>query len=314
MVSTPVPKSASAALAPDGAATFGLIGVGQLGSSLGRGLRAAGVPVVAYNLPSDVQAQARAEAAGLQWTPTPAGLGSARLVFCADTPLAADEAARACAPALAPDAIYVDLNSMGPQQKRAVAEAVQAAGRRFVDGAVLGAAADGIRMPIILSGADAGAVASLLTPLGMKVRAVGAEAGQAAAIKIVRSVLAKGLEVLYAEALVAARRMGVENEVLGTFCDWLDARPAAATAELLVTTHLLHAERRMHELDMSIDSVRETGLTPVMAQAVRDRLAATTATGVARGLAGKPPATLAAALALLDEALAVEGGAGRPAE
>jgi 3-hydroxyisobutyrate dehydrogenase-like beta-hydroxyacid dehydrogenase len=306
MVSTPATPLAGTDGARGSAAPFGLIGVGQLGSSLGRGLCEAGVPVVAYNLPTDAQAQARAEAAGLQWTPTPAGLSAARLVFCAVTPMAAVEAARACAPALAPDAIYVDLNSMGPQQKRAVAEAVQAAGRRFVDGAVLGAAADGIRMPIILSGADAAGVAGLLAPLGMKVRAVGAEAGQAAAIKIVRSVLAKGLEVLYAEALVAARRMGVEGEVLGTFCDWLDARPAAASAELLVTTHLLHAERRMHELDMSIDSVRETGLAPVMAQAVRDRLAATAATGVAAGLGGKPPATLADALALLDAALGRE--------
>lgn len=289
---------------PDLQTPLGLIGVGQLGTSLARGLRAQGVQtVLAYNLPADAQAQARAEAAGLRWLATPAGLGEADIVFSAVTPQGAVDAARACAPALAPDAIYLDLNSMGPREKRAVADAVQAAGRRFVDGAVLGAAADGIRMPIIVSGPDAGHVAQRLGALGMRVRAVGTEPGQAASIKIVRSVLAKGLEVLYVEALVAARRLGVETEVLGTFCDWLDARPAAASAELLVTTHLLHAERRMHELDMSIAAVRETGVNPVLTQAIRDRLAATAATGVAAHLQGVPPRQISDALALLDDAL-----------
>ena len=58
----------------------------------------------------------------------------------------------------------------------------------------------------------------------------------------------------------------------------------------------------MLELDMSIDAVREAGIEPVMAQAVRDRLSMTARTGVASHLNGEPPASLAHALALLDKA------------
>ncbi len=283
---------------------IGLIGTGQLGLSFASSLIRAGARhIIAHNVPADEAARARAEGIGASWSATPQGLQDAQIVFSAVTPMAAVSAAQTCAPALATDAIYVDLNSMGPVQKRAVADAVARTGRKFVDGAVLGAAADGIRMPIILAGAEASRVADLLSSFGMNARVVGEDPGQASAIKIVRSVLAKGLETLYVEAMLAAARMNVEQEVLGTFCDWLDARPAAATAELLVTTHLLHAQRRMHELDMSIEAVREAGVEPVMAQAVRDRLAMTAQTGIAAQLGSKPPANLAEALAMLDKAL-----------
>lgn len=284
-----------------------IIGAGQMGTSLARALKSLGVEtVLAWNAVADTHARGRAEAAGMEWLESSAGLSRAGLVFSAVTPQAAADAARTCAPSLAPDAVYVDLNSMGPREKKGVAEVVRAAGRRFVDGAVLGAAADGVKMQIIVSGADAAGVAGELSAIGLRVRAVGAEPGEAASIKIVRSVLAKGLEVLYVEALVAARRLGVETEVLGTFCDWLDARPAAASAEILVTTHVLHAERRMHELDMSIATVRETGIEPVLAQAIRDRLAATAATGIAATLQGAAPKRLEEALDLLDAALGNE--------
>ncbi|WP_423455546.1 NAD(P)-binding domain-containing protein [Ottowia sp. VDI28] len=281
---------------------IGLIGTGQLGLSLASSLIKAGARhVIAHNVPADEAARARAEGIGAVWSATAQGLRHAQVVFSAVTPMAAVSAAQACAPELAPDAVYVDLNSMGPVQKRAVADAVARAGRKFVDGAVLGAAADGIRMPIILAGPEAQRVAGSLSLFGMNARAVGHEPGQASAIKIVRSVLAKGLETLYVEALLAATRMNVEQEVLGTFCDWLDARPAAATAELLVTTHLLHAQRRMHELDMSIEAVREAGVEPVMARAVRNRLAMTAGAGVAAQLDGKPPDSLAQALEMLNK-------------
>ncbi|MES1977399.1 MAG: NAD(P)-binding domain-containing protein [Pseudomonadota bacterium] len=281
---------------------IGIIGAGQLGTSLGKSLLAQGVPkVLTYNLPSDTKARERAESAGMSWLDAPAGLSEARIIFSAVTADSAVHAAKACASSIHPDAVYIDLNSMGPNEKNAAAEVVTAAGRKFIDGAVLGAAADGIKMPIIVSGHDAQAVAERLTMMGMNVRAVGTKSGEAASIKIVRSVLAKGLEVLYVEALLSAHRLGVDTEVLKTFCDWLDMRPAAASAQILVTTHLLHAERRMHELDMSIAAVRETGVEPVLTQAIRDRLAMTAATGISAQLAGVPPKSTADALDLLEK-------------
>jgi len=282
---------------------LGFIGAGQMSLSLAHALHTAGAGAITiYSQPADAQARVRVQEAGLTWSDTPQGLAQACIVFSAVTPSAAVDAARTCVLALNEQAIYVDLNSLGPTQKRDVAHEVLATGRRFVDAAVLGAAADGIRMPLICSGEDAQGVANWLSTKGMNVRTVGSKIGDAAAIKIVRSVLAKGLEALYVEALLAASRMGIEQEILRTFCDWLDARPAAATAELLVTTHLLHAARRMHEMDMSVAAVRDAGVVPVMAQAARERLAATAATEIAAKLGGQPAKDLTTALALLNDA------------
>lgn len=279
----------------------GFVGAGQLGTALMQGLCAAGVPrVLAYSVPADTQAPARVQAAGATFVATPEGLAQADIVFSAVTSQAARQAAADCAPHLAPHAIYVDLNSMGPQQKRTVEQALQPSGRDFVDAAVLGAAADGIRVPIVLAGVRAGDVVAALTPFGMNLRAIGQRCGDAAAIKIVRSVLAKGLETLYVEALVAARRMGVEAEVLDSFCAMLDSRPAASMAQLLVTTHVLHAERRMHELDMSVQVLDELGVPPLMARATRDVLARTAQARVSDTFGGRLPTDLDAALAALD--------------
>lgn len=291
----------------------GFIGAGQLGLALMRGLRAAGVQeVLAYSVPADTQAAARVQAAGAHFVATPQGLAPAAIVFAAVTPQAACQAAEDCAAYLAPDAIYVDLNSMGPQQKQAVGAVVQAAGRAFVDGGVLGAAADGIRVPIVLAGSHAAQVEQALAPLGMNLRTVGPRVGDAAAIKIVRSVLAKGLETLYVEALVAARRLGVEHEVLDTFCAMLDGRSAASMAQLLVTTHVLHAQRRMHELDMSVQVLTQAGVPPVMAQATREVLSRTARARVADDFGGQLPTDLDAALAALDVSLGDAASVRRP--
>jgi len=299
----------SAAIPAD--APIGIIGAGQMGMALAQALRTAGASAITvYSQPADAQTRARVQQAGLTWSDKPQGLVHALIVCSAVPQTAAVEVARACAPALHPQAIYVDLNSLGAAQKQAVAQHVLHAQRRFVDAAVLGAAADGIRMPLICSGADAEAIVHWLVGKGMNARVVGRRIGDAAAIKIVRSVLAKGLEALYVEALLAARRLGIETEVLHTFCDWLDQRPAQASAELLVTSHLLHAERRMHEVDMSVATLRAAGIKPVMAQAARDRLAKTAASGVATRLSGHPASDWASALALLDAALSGDKASG----
>lgn len=283
--------------------TLGFVGYGHLGSAFARGLAERGATVLAWDAAADAAMRARAKQAGVTLVDAPSGLADAELVFSTVPPMHALAAAQVAAASIGARATWVDLNSLGPDEKRAVAGAVASAGRPFVDGAVLGAAGDGLKAAIILSGASAAATAERMAALGFRVRAVGERPGDAAAIKIVRSVLAKGLEALYVEALVAARRLGVEREVLATFCEFLDARPAAATAELLVTTHVAHAERRAFEVAMSVAAVEAAGVEPRLARAIRDVLEATARSGVAAEFGGRVPPTMASALEALDRKL-----------
>ena len=66
---------------------------------------------------------------------------------------------------------------------------------------------------MLLAGADAEALAPTLAALGMRTTIAGGEIGAAAAIKMVRSVMIKGIEALTLECFLAAARAGVIDEV-----------------------------------------------------------------------------------------------------
>ncbi|MFX8316376.1 hypothetical protein ABTL66_19245, partial [Acinetobacter baumannii] len=91
------------------------------------------------------------------------------------------------------------------------AAAIRAAGGRYVDVAVL-APVNPARMnvPLLVAGPDAAEAAQALGAAGFaSVRMVGDEIGRASAIKMIRSVMVKGIEALTAEMMLAATAAGV---------------------------------------------------------------------------------------------------------
>ena len=155
------------------------------------------------------------------------------------------------APFLTVGALWCDMNSVAPETKRAAAKAVEAAGGRYVDVAVL-APVDPARLnvPLLVAGAAADEAVAALGAAGFaKVRSVGAEVGRASAIKMIRSVMVKGVEALTAEMMLAAVAAGVADEVLAS----LDAsEKAQAWAERAAYNHermATHGVRRAAEME-----------------------------------------------------------------
>ena len=72
-----------------------------------------------------------------------------------------------------------------------------------------------------------------MAALDMRPRVIGDKVGDASAIKMIRSVMIKGLEALTAECLLAARRAGVADAVLASLQNsdpgYRLARPAPPT-------------------------------------------------------------------------------------
>ncbi len=304
--------------APSPGFRLAFIGFGEAAFSIASGLREAGLEgMAAFDVAADrepfrTRIRQRAEQAGVTLLDSPEALAGAETVFVLVQPSASMAVAQSCAAHVSPAALYIDLTSLGPVDKAAVGAHVTAAGRRFVDAAILGSApASRHRVPIVAAGPQAEEFARLFAPYGMEITPVGERFGAAAGIKIVRSVLAKGLEALYVEALIAARRMGVEAEVLQSFCAFLDARPALDTAAMLVRSHLPHAGRRADEMRMSRAAVLETGLDPLMTDAIVALMERTVASGVVDDSGGNQPPSLDAALTILDAAL---DAARRPAK
>ena len=167
---------------------------------------------------------------------------------------------------IAPGAIWCDMNSVAPETKREAARMIATAGGRYVDVAVLAPVNPaGLGVPLLLAGEAAGEAGSLLRNLGFtNARVVSAEIGKASAIKMIRSVMVKGIEALTAEMMLAADAAGVTAEVLASLdasekaMSWKDR--AAYNLERMTT----HGLRRAAEMEESAKTLAGLGVEPVM--------------------------------------------------
>jgi 3-hydroxyisobutyrate dehydrogenase-like beta-hydroxyacid dehydrogenase len=254
--------------------TIALLGLGEAGSRLAADLAAAGVEVRGF----DPDAVRDAPAVSRFADPAAAVAGS-DVVLSVNSAAAALGAAAAALPALGRGAVYADLNTAAPGLKRALAALVAGIGARFADVALLGPVpARGLATPALASGPGARAFAEVLEPLGMPVDVVSAEAGDAATLKLLRSVFMKGLAAAAAESHAAAEAAGharwLEDQIAGVI-----GRPLL---ERLLEGSREHAARRVDELEAARELLLELGIEPriatastaLLAELARDRVAA----------------------------------------
>ena len=76
----------------------------------------------------------------------------------------------------------------------------------------------------------------------------------------------KGLEALGVECLVAARQQGIVEELLQCIGD-ADRTPFREFLGMLVSTHVVHARRRLEEMELVERMLTELGMEPLMTRA-----------------------------------------------
>ena len=190
--------------------------------------------------------------------------------------------ARMAAGLIATGAIFCDMNSVAPQTKQAAAQAIEAAGGHYVDVAVM-APVDPARLnvPLLLSGGLAGEAESRLRALGFgKTRVVGADVGRASSIKMIRSVMVKGIEALTAECVLAAQAADVLDEVLASLDASEKARPWEARADYNLDRMLVHGLRRAAEMEEVVKTLEGLGTGAALTRGTVQRQEAIGALGV----------------------------------
>ena len=241
-----------------------LIGFGEAGSTFAA---AAGWEADARG--HDLREDRRAAMAAEGVTPSASAaeaLAGAPIVLCLVTADQALAAAEDYAAHLAPGALWCDMNSVAPDTKRAAARAVEAAGGRYVDVAVLAPVNPArLAVPLLLAGPAAADVRDALAGLGFtNCRVVGDEVGRASAIKMIRSVMVKGIEALTAEMMLAADAAGVADEVLASLDASEKAQGWAARAAYNLERMATHGERRAAEMEEAAKTLASLGVEPVM--------------------------------------------------
>jgi 3-hydroxyisobutyrate dehydrogenase-like beta-hydroxyacid dehydrogenase len=236
-----------------------VLGLGEAGGRIAVDLMAAGCGVRGWD-PARRPAEIATAASDRE------AVTGADVVLSINAAAVALQVAANVAGALADDALYADLNTAAPKLKLELAAALPV---QFVDVALIGVVPNtGLRTPSLASGAGAERFAELFRPLGMPVDVVGSRPGDAAGLKLLRSVFMKGIAAAAVETLEAANAAGVE--------DRLHADLAAVIGEPLLERLLsgtrAHATRRADEMRAAADYVRELGVDPHIATAAADLL------------------------------------------
>jgi 3-hydroxyisobutyrate dehydrogenase-like beta-hydroxyacid dehydrogenase len=289
---------------------LGLVGYGEIGSTVGHGLRDAGLESIAsydkyaFDGPYAELIQTRAREAGVTLVRSNQELADAAdLIFSVTPGSASLESAEAFAPCLTSRHVFTDFASATPKLKIGVAERLAGTGALVGDGSIEGTPLQGYSMRMLSSGAAGQRVCDLLVPWGMQIEFVGDKLGTASGIKILRSVLIKGIETLTDEMLLAARHYGLDEIVLASASKTL-ARPWMDTVASLTPSGVIHAKRRAEELEMSAEAVADAGVEPIMARAIAARLRWKEALRLKDHFKGVVPATYREALEAIEMKMA----------
>lgn len=195
-------------------------------------------------------------------------LEDADVVFSTVTADQAVIAAQAAAPHLAKGAFYLDLNSCAPSSKKTSEKIISDAGGRYVDVAVMSPVHPKLNLvPLLICGPHAVAAAEMLDDLPMSARIIDGPVGVASSIKMIRSVMVKGLEALTSECLLAAVEAGVEDEVLSSLMKSHPGIDWNAQAAYNFERAIVHGERRAAEMDEVVKTIQDLGLPSDMANA-----------------------------------------------
>ncbi|MEL5992124.1 DUF1932 domain-containing protein [Microbacterium phosphatis] len=239
-----------------------VMGLGEAGALYARGLAEAGAHVTGFD--------PWVASAGTGQVATLAeAVRDAELVLSLVGARASVGAARDAIEHMAPGALLADLNTASPEVKHDVATLAGAARVRVADVAVLAPVPRAaLGTPLLASGEGAAAFAAAMRPYGAPVDVAPGGIGDAARLKLLRSVFMKGMAALVIENLEAARAMGSE--------EWLRGQMAAElgptgydTVERMVPGTYLHAERREHEMRDALAMLEALGTPSDITRATR---------------------------------------------
>ncbi|WP_083979995.1 NAD(P)-dependent oxidoreductase [Demequina salsinemoris] len=255
-----------------------LIGLGEVGRVFVEDLRAAGLTdLAAWDTAfadPDSKASLNARELGVAPASSPSdAVAGAALVVSAVTASNSVAAAEAAAAAMEPGAFLFDLNSSSPGHKQAARDAVESRGGRYIEAALMSPIGPRrLASPFLLGGAHAFEFLGVAGDYGITgATALGGEVGVAAATKLCRSVIVKGLEALLTESLLAARALGVERDVLDSLPNILPPADWEKVAGYFMSRAVQHGTRRAEEMEEAAVTVAETGVEPFMARATVER-------------------------------------------
>jgi 3-hydroxyisobutyrate dehydrogenase-like beta-hydroxyacid dehydrogenase len=211
----------------------GVLWPGEMGHAIGRVLVGRGVRVVTSLEGRGARTKSLAAVAGIEDAGSVEGVvRESDVIFSVTASAAAPTVGREVAQSLADrdnPLLFVECNALAPQTVRKIAATVGEAGGHVVDVGIVGGPPTDHRGPkFYASGPHADELLGF-RELGLDVRPIGPDIGQASGLKMCYAALTKGLSALGTELLLAAARLDLLDALLAEFgdsqpvvLDWLE--------------------------------------------------------------------------------------------
>ncbi len=252
---------------------IGFIGFGEAGSLIAAGLRSEGLDrLFAFDIRN---VRDRAASSGATVVESPAALAeSCDILISAVTASSALDAAREITPFLESRHVYADINSVSPALKQEIDGIIRSRNAVYVEAAVMAPVPPyRHRVPMLLGGNGAALFFETMSPFGMHLEVLQGRVGTAAAVKMCRSIVVKGLEALMFECVLGASHFNADDRVFASLDESFPGIDWKKLANYMISRVVIHGERRAHEMEEVAETLRAIGIDPIMAEATARRQA-----------------------------------------
>lgn len=264
---------------------IGIMSIGEMGFHWAKLLKSHGADVLTYDKDRGEVSRKRGENAGAKSMASMEELvEEAELIVSIVVPSAATRVAAKVAQAAAKtgrkDLLFLDANAISPMTADEIAKTLAAARVNFIDGCIIGSASRmGKGTIVYVSGADAARMQALES-FKIPIKVLGPNTHQASAFKVVYAGLTKGLQGLFCELLMGARRFGLLEEVRAQYEESFPGLLDKVSSSIIGLR--IHAGRRAEEMDELKRTFNHNGLESFMAPAAQKVLEAIAALDTGR--------------------------------
>ena len=251
---------------------IGILSIGEMGYHWAKILTGRGVEVLTYVKDRSETTRQRAENVGVKCVSSITTLvGDADVIVSIVVPSAAKRVATKVAKAVTKsgrrDLVYLDANAISPMTADAIGQVLQSSGVNFVDGCIIGSATKMDKGAVIYVSGPQAAKIQELEPYGFSVKVLGPTVAQATAFKVVYAGLTKGLQGLFVELLMGARKFGLLDEISKRYEESFPGLLDKVTSSIVGLQ--IHAARRAEEMDELKRTFSYHGMKAFMAPAAQ---------------------------------------------
>lgn len=245
-----------------------ILGLGEAGSHFARDLAELGLDLTGW----DPNPQRALPAGFVMASNNAEAVLNTDIILSVNLSAVSTEVAREVLPVLRSHQLFLEMNTSAPNKKLEIAQILAPSGVQFVDLAIMAPVPPtGIRTPMLAAGSGAALFQEKMAAYPLQIEVLqDVEIGTAAQLKLLRSIVYKGIAGVICEAVEAGKAFGQEayiceqiRSIIGGKDDLID--------RFVEGTHK-HATRRLDEMNAVVDMLEEQEMIPLMSMATRDQL------------------------------------------